>query len=345
MPQTIEDLGKKVKAKYPGQYDDLADADLGRKVKSKYPGDYDDFSDIAAERMSGVVSGSSTAGFIKNPSGSADDPNDPGVYNIPPNAELDLAKGFLGMPKDFAGVQQPSLKDALASTPLNPMFLVNQGVNAAKGMASSMINAPSNLANGDPYSIGQGLQGVATAVPIAKTLTGAIKGALPSASAAASKFQQANAVAKNVPLDTAAADDIALRAYELGGGPKTPGRGSSLPKIFKDYIKTREQSGARPMTYDVGRDFAKNAGRLSFKEAQKLGPAAKSEMTSLAAQFSKAMKSSTQDAATTAGVGKLHSEAMTEYARAMKAREAVRFGLKAALGVGAGGYAMKKLAE
>lgn len=42
---TIEDLGRRVKAKYPGSYDDLEDADLGRKVKAKYPGAYDDFTE------------------------------------------------------------------------------------------------------------------------------------------------------------------------------------------------------------------------------------------------------------------------------------------------------------
>ncbi|MEN6603013.1 MAG: hypothetical protein ABFD86_11420, partial [Bryobacteraceae bacterium] len=44
---TIVDLGKKVKAKYPGAYDDMPDAELGRTVKGKYPGSYDDFADIA----------------------------------------------------------------------------------------------------------------------------------------------------------------------------------------------------------------------------------------------------------------------------------------------------------
>src|SRR5574337_95629 len=44
---TVEDLGKAVKAKYPGQYDDLADAELGQKVKGKFPGAYDDFADVA----------------------------------------------------------------------------------------------------------------------------------------------------------------------------------------------------------------------------------------------------------------------------------------------------------
>ncbi len=48
MPETVIDLGKKVKAKYPGQYDDLPDADVGRKVKAKYPSDYSDFSDVSA---------------------------------------------------------------------------------------------------------------------------------------------------------------------------------------------------------------------------------------------------------------------------------------------------------
>lgn len=48
MPETIIDLGRKVKAKYPGQYDDLSDDEVGRKVKSKFPGQYDDFTDVGS---------------------------------------------------------------------------------------------------------------------------------------------------------------------------------------------------------------------------------------------------------------------------------------------------------
>lgn len=47
MPETVTDLGKKVKAKYPGQYDDLSDIEVGQKVKSKYPKDYGDFADVS----------------------------------------------------------------------------------------------------------------------------------------------------------------------------------------------------------------------------------------------------------------------------------------------------------
>jgi hypothetical protein len=38
----ISDLGRKVKAKYPGVYDDLPDAEVGRRVRAKYP-EYSDF--------------------------------------------------------------------------------------------------------------------------------------------------------------------------------------------------------------------------------------------------------------------------------------------------------------
>lgn len=46
---TVEDLGRKVKAKHPGSYDDIPDAELGRKVKAKFPGSYDDFADAPAK--------------------------------------------------------------------------------------------------------------------------------------------------------------------------------------------------------------------------------------------------------------------------------------------------------
>jgi hypothetical protein len=44
----VRELGRRVKAKYPGAYDDLTDEDVGRRVKAKYPGAYDDFTDTPA---------------------------------------------------------------------------------------------------------------------------------------------------------------------------------------------------------------------------------------------------------------------------------------------------------
>jgi hypothetical protein len=42
---TVEELGSRVKQKYPGTYDDMSDLEVGQRVKQKYPGSYDDFVD------------------------------------------------------------------------------------------------------------------------------------------------------------------------------------------------------------------------------------------------------------------------------------------------------------
>ena len=44
--KTVKDLGRLIKKKYPGSYDDLSDEDVGRLVKAQYPGDYNDFEEI-----------------------------------------------------------------------------------------------------------------------------------------------------------------------------------------------------------------------------------------------------------------------------------------------------------
>jgi hypothetical protein len=43
--KTVEDLGREMKAKYPGSYDDMSDAELGRRIKARYP-EYSDYEDI-----------------------------------------------------------------------------------------------------------------------------------------------------------------------------------------------------------------------------------------------------------------------------------------------------------
>ena len=45
MPDT---LAQKIKAKYPGVYDDLSDSELEAKITAKYPGVYDDIPKTAA---------------------------------------------------------------------------------------------------------------------------------------------------------------------------------------------------------------------------------------------------------------------------------------------------------
>jgi hypothetical protein len=45
--KTTKDLGRQVKKKYPGQYNDLSDEEVGRLVKRKYPDAYDDYQDTS----------------------------------------------------------------------------------------------------------------------------------------------------------------------------------------------------------------------------------------------------------------------------------------------------------
>jgi hypothetical protein len=52
---TTADLGKLVKAKFPGQYDDLGDAALGALVQRKHPGQYDDFTPVPPVQGMGDV--------------------------------------------------------------------------------------------------------------------------------------------------------------------------------------------------------------------------------------------------------------------------------------------------
>jgi hypothetical protein len=48
--QTVEDLGRKVKARY-SDYWDMTDLEVGRRIKQKYPEEYSDFVEIEAVRV------------------------------------------------------------------------------------------------------------------------------------------------------------------------------------------------------------------------------------------------------------------------------------------------------
>lgn len=52
MAQTVEDLGRLIKQKHP-DYGDIPDAELGRKIKLKYKGSYDDFEDAPSIGLPG----------------------------------------------------------------------------------------------------------------------------------------------------------------------------------------------------------------------------------------------------------------------------------------------------
>ncbi len=153
---------------------------------------------------------------------------------------------------------------------------------------------------------------------------------LPRIGAAEAKFEQVMGAAKDIPLELGKADDVALRALELAGKGKMPGRGSQLPKVLNDYIKTRELG--QPMTYEVGRDFGSASSALSSKEARATTKVMKHQVN----EFAAAMKDANRGAAEKVGLGKVYDEAMTEYRKAKNLEEAgkalIKWGRRVALG-------------
>lgn len=96
MPDVIE-LGRRVKAKYPGEYDDLSDADLGAKVKAKHP-EYSDFTDVQAQPAPG--GGDPTTGDLLKTSGKEF------LKTVNPVAVVaDAAKAIISPRKTFENVK------------------------------------------------------------------------------------------------------------------------------------------------------------------------------------------------------------------------------------------------
>lgn len=107
MTPTIKDLGQKVKAKYPGSYDDIDDVELGRRIKTKFPGSYDDFSDTAStpgmEKLGGTPPAAGKPPKVNMlQSGEAESPN----YPVTPLVGGPMALAQKGVDQMTGGVKQ-----------------------------------------------------------------------------------------------------------------------------------------------------------------------------------------------------------------------------------------------
>lgn len=189
-----------------------------------------------------------------------------------------------------------------------------------------------------------GMEGAGYAAAVAPIGKGAqlAKSLLPSTVRAGKKFEQIMAAAGDLPIDTAQAEEVAARALELSQ------RGSSLPKVFGNFIKNRAAKPVKmgggtkfqmppdPMTYSVGRDFASNAGALSTTERTAMN----AKMQAQVAKLADALKQANRGPADQVGMGRLYDEAMKEYAQAKRLADALaatkKFAKKAAPIAGAG---------
>lgn len=181
---TVEDLGKAIKTKYPGQYDDLDSADLGRRTKLKHP-EYTDYTDISQEEplsiggtarafakqapsglammggmlggIPGAAAGASFGQAIKNIAPSVfGEPGSPGEQVADAGVDT-LAQGVL--PKVVGNILKYGVKGAAAAFPgatKLPAVKIAQLINRAKGYMmpeSDLIETAADNFNTNPNPI------------------------------------------------------------------------------------------------------------------------------------------------------------------------------------------------
>jgi len=222
-----------------------------------------------------------------------------------------------------AGVQHPDVNAAL------PVFKDGGFVSPAAPPASPVT--PEALGHAAGSIVNGGLLAGAGAA------AGGLLGKLPSTARAGGNFQKVMAAAKDQPIDTAPAGDIALRAQELAD------RGATLPKVVKTFLKRSTDPNAPPVTYEEGRDFASNAGRLSARDSMKANPAMGRQVGLLALDTANA------EAAAKVGMGEEYQQAMKEYRSASQMKAGLKTAGKVAipglLGTGIAYKAYKGLLE
>jgi N12 class adenine-specific DNA methylase/broad specificity phosphatase PhoE len=119
MATTVIDLGRRVKAKYPGAYDDLPDDEVGRRVKAKFPGAYDDFADIAPAPKPRDSTDLLRMGWV------------PAMRGVGPEGQPTVE--FIKPTEAFAQPRMP-LPAELAPPPAQPVGLTPESMGIAPGI-------------------------------------------------------------------------------------------------------------------------------------------------------------------------------------------------------------------
>lgn len=281
--------------------------DLKASGKGPAPVSAEDFIPAKGQR----VEGTSFADKIKNAASYLGD-----SAAFLGNEVVGAAKGAVHTGIDLAGTAAQSRM----IPGLTPQSLPPQVLDRAKD-----ATAYSNVGQ----QVGGGLE---TAVELAVPASKAIE-AIPSAARAGSKFQSVMGIAKDVPIDVEAPGQAALNIMDIaeqGGG--------SLPQPVRQFANWVTNPKKDPMDYETARRFASGISRLSANEMSRLSPVVAREVAGLRVALNK----SVADAAGSVGKGIEHAQAMTEYAKAMRLRDAIDeviAGAKSALPKAIGGGA------
>lgn len=264
---------------------------------------------------------------------------------------------FITYPKAEAEIEKKVLPPVLAAAATGPLAAP---VSAAVGGGLAGAAAGGAVASGAFVPVEKALSGEnpvskeslkqAGEAAIAGGLTAGTVGALakgaslfPSLTRAGQAFQEVSAVAgrHTVPVTNGLSE--ALSNYQ-----KLVDAGGSRSLAVSKLLNRLTDPSKPPMTYDEARLFYSNISRLSADESQRLTPVMKRAVGQIAGAFN----SSIADTAEAAGQLDKFQGAMSEYRKAMTARDvaqqAKEIATKAAVSgaIGAGGYyGFRKLME
>lgn len=143
---TVSDLGRRIKAKYPGIYDDLPDDEVGRRIKTKYPESYGDFSDRPSPPPAPTAQNNPAFANMGNPDLRMLDllPTAGGIAGGLGGAALGAMAGGVGaVPGEIAGsaaggAAGEGLRQYLKGERVNPGKIVVQGGLQGAGQAAGL---------------------------------------------------------------------------------------------------------------------------------------------------------------------------------------------------------------
>jgi hypothetical protein len=294
----LNPLVDKVRAKFPGEYDDMDDATLTKAVLAKYP----EYSDLAAPPLSAAP------GAPPKTLDSGEGPVAQGMTTF--------ERKFADMPGQLWGALRSSWMDK--PTPdTRPNNLLQNSLDdvkslnpIAKNEGNTAMNVGATAANLLPLVVDPAGGGIMES-PIAK-IASAAKGALPPSTAEAGKlFQPIEAAAKSTPVDSSPARAIAEEAKKYADAGAT-----GPPKVLSRFLARTADSAPMdpqsPVFYPEARKFAENAGRLSVTEKLATNP----QMQRLVGKFADALRTANRAAADQVGMADQYDQAMKTYAGA-----------------------------
>jgi len=277
MPNGDQTLAQRIRAKYPGAYDDMDDAALERSVLAKHP----EYSDLPRTSVVPATPQATQSSGL----------------NLPTNMGISAQHSLWERIKSAAGQGPSQLGATLGQATVEPLLQSNTQVPGtgvtvgdATRSAQEFIQKGGSLA-ASLMGPGAGEAGIA---------------ALPSTERAGQALGAVRGAIGKTPVElTPEAQQAASRAYELGQ------RGSRGVAAINKFMTRMTKPDAEPLTFGEARDWYSGMKPSVIERLSTSGSIQKA-----VAEFKVALGDSIKNAAQREGMLKTYEDAMQEYHKA-----------------------------